>query len=1330
MSQKAISDRADELFNLIEKDNDGIIATFNADALIENPATVADDYQQYADTHISIGDTGGFEDRCYDQLVNVDNPTKGYLYGPFGYGKTSTAINIWHILTEKDIIAVPPFTVKSFSGIMRATYGWMRYQLETEAPGYEDRLEEIREEYLEKEIEDLAAEKLEQHKVSSDVDELVRMFEEMEQSNELELQIKPNTLIDFFDECTELALDAGFDGVVVIGDEFQQYFKSADSRQDAEAQFRDLVQDLKAGVGIRNEFGLLISMPEDTKSRLDAHAGDIINRLEDDNLAINLKNVYGQQFPKTLWDRYASLFEFEDEKYEIINEPALDAMGQISSREDLSDGPRTVIDLFRIALKHYRDKNTTFTALHLAEAYYDGEVRFQGPETKVRTAIHDALGHSTIDTDKKEQFVKLAAVFPEEGIPQDLLNEYELEAAQEAISRKVHGDVITYKAAGYTLVGVTEDDEPIRIEVELARQFWRQYDTNDVNAELAVRALANKVVIGEIFNIESSGELATWGGPVNEFELDEIGQRVYKDTIAGTFDSRYPRRDVSLAVADTANRDEITHYFLGEGFDSPDIAFNFIFKWETNGEQATSYIEEASDREFTFVLNSRKTFDGLPSGLQFLDKAMNPKEVTPFLMLAFAQFIDQNDTEFEAAEQQQIESLQKRLLNKSVQVLFDEDLINNAPIDIRRSGTHAVEELFTTQMEELYPDYETLIVSNQYERLISDYLNFLQELDTVSQRRGRTPVERKKRELADMFNLNKHSALKGRIQRQYSDLMELEEWEGEDAVVTVKLHPFEQEIVEELESGEREEIPAEEVEERAQELGYRSEEFQILTDLLGHRGIIDMNEHNALVLRETTVTKDDAQAVVEECQDLLDTIAELDSDRIPEDLADTVDEAVDRLEKLTDDDGEELEAIKVTADQHWKRRLESIGQDLHKKYRSDCEDLQERITRTQRNLIPRHVDEGIKGQVKFVGALNDIRTDIRGEYQELKQELSEIDEELDTALLDYEEPTVANAEELATRFETLQEEFDSLQEDKQDLEDRADRLQKWRTFTDSVAAVKDQITEFTQTINEDIDEKERIDEFIATVTEDLVSSPEEALSGRNAYKERLDDIQEAFDNRQKKQRDAFDEKRQTLKMILDEAAHGQSRGLDRAAFDIHNPDGSRRQLVEDFQSAYKGQVIEEAEDDLQDAQNDVEYAQIVGSDDRAERDAEQVAAEINQALQRSQQLQRQVERFIFSNIGDETDLGSEGDDLLQTANQLREDAREFLEQRTPEDEDLEELWERITDSSRIEFKELLREYYEDGQEVEPEALLQQVNELFRMNQVDIQISNRRGGGRR
>ena len=249
------------------------------------------------------------------------------------------------------------------------------------------------------------------------------------------------------------------------------------------------------------------------------------------------------------------------------------------------------------------------------------------------------------------------------------------------------------------------------------------------------------------------------------------------------------------------------------------------------------------------------------------------------------------------------------------------------------------------------------------------------------------------------------------------------------------------------------------------------------------------------------------------------------------------------------------------------------------------------------------------------------------------------------------------------------------------------------------------------------------------MTEDLVANPEEALSSRNAYKERLDDIQEAFDTRQKKQRDAFDEKRQTLKTILDEAARGQSRGLDRAAFDIHNPDESRRQLVDDFKSAYKGQVIEEAEDDLQDAQNDVEYAQIVGSDDRAERDAEQVAAEIDQALQRAQQLERQVERFTFSNIEEETDLGTEGNSLLETADQLREDAREFLEQRSPEDEDLEELLGRITETSRIEFKELLREYHEDGEEIEPEDLLQQVNELFRMNQVDIQISSRRGGGR-
>jgi len=51
---------------------------------------------------------------------------------------------------------------------------------------------------------------------------------------------------------------------------------------------------------------------------------------------------------------------------------------------------------------------------------------------------------------------------------------------------------------------------------------------------------------------------------------------------------------------------------------------------------------------------------------------------------------------------------------------------------------------------------------------------------------------------------------------------------------------------------------------------------------------------------------------------------------------------------------------------------------------------------------------------------------------------------------------------------------------------------------------------------------------------------------------------------------------------------------------------------------------------------------------------------------------------------------------------------------------------RIDDHRQVDFKELLMEYHNDGRELSPDDLLNLMNQLFKHNQIDIQISRRHG----
>ncbi|SDG37538.1 hypothetical protein [Halorientalis regularis] len=1323
MSTQTLTENVDDLFDLVRK-SEGIISTFEARSLETEPETVEEEYRRYANTHVSLGDTSEFEQEIYEKVTEQGSPAKGYLYGPYGYGKTSTAVSIWNTLSEQEIIAVPPFTMDSFAAIMRATYGWMRHEFDNKAPDYVDDLDDIHERYLQQELRAVAKQKQDQHDL--DFDKLVQMFEEMEQENNLDLSINADTLIDFFDECTELAQDAGFDALVVVGDEFQEYLNSADNQKDAESRFRQLVFGLHSGAQIRDEFGLFISMPEKTKSTFDSRAEDILNRLQRDNLVLNLQTVYGREFPAELWSRYADRFGFTDEQHDVISEHALTATGEVCSRNDLSNGPRTVIDIFRLALKQYLDTQETFTALDLAEAFYEGDVRYQGSSTKIQSAIGDALDHSAADTPEKQTFLKLCAVFPVEGIPDSVVEEYELEDARESLSKKIHGEVIKVIADGYTLIDVTKRDGPEDVVQQLIRDFWREYSVGHGSAEHAVDALANKLLNEGIFEAKR-GTLDGWtngGGSLNE-----IQHTVYKDQFDGTFDTRFPKRRLNVAVSDDTSQDEIVgeHGSLGEYFGDPDLAFNFVLTWESgDGHEHNSHIKKESDREFTFVLDGRQSFDELPQGLDFLRDAMDPNAVTPFLMLALVQYLEDPNTELDAQQENRVESFQQSLLDQALKALFDETLISNAPVSLRRAGKRAVEGLFTSVMEDLYPDYHTVITSTQYKDMMQDYADFLASLDTISKRRGSETVNEPKEDVAERFGLRKTSPFDGRIRKHYSDLLTVENEEAEEYEVRAELHPLETEIIDRLESGSEDELALAEVEGIAYEKGYRNEEVDVISQFMQARGIVGMNETgDALVIQEADVSVGDVESALSDARELVDTIEELDPDRVPNDVPEQLDDLETDLDQTNPDASEKLEAIHVEA-KYVIDRLEEVGELLHSHHQSECDDLKTKAERKRRSLIPDHLENEVTGGVQFVGGLNDARSELIAEFRAVKSDLTDLIEDLEDARREHNSPTVAAAHDLHQEVEDARNILDSIETDTNDLEEYAEELKRWRTFTDKAANVKQDIKDYSRTFDEALDEEDDIEDFIAQIAERLVENPLDALMNRDAFEERLEHIEESYQQRREQRREVFDAKRETLKTVLDEATEGGTVGLRSATFDVKQPDESRRHLLEDFKSEYESQVLDNAEEKLENAHNEIEYAQIVGVEADTDADPDRVAEEIEQAKAKLRSLRTSLSRFDFQDIDEETELAEEGNELVTEANDLADKARKFRAQSDPEDEPVQDLLHRVENNRGADFKELLMEYHDDGDNIEVDELLERMEQLFKLNQIDIKIMQRRG----
>jgi hypothetical protein len=78
------------------REKDAVIPTYSADVLITSPAIVEVVYSTHASTHMSMGDTSTFVEKLIHWTHHNKGCVIGTIVGRYGYGKTSTAVHLWH----------------------------------------------------------------------------------------------------------------------------------------------------------------------------------------------------------------------------------------------------------------------------------------------------------------------------------------------------------------------------------------------------------------------------------------------------------------------------------------------------------------------------------------------------------------------------------------------------------------------------------------------------------------------------------------------------------------------------------------------------------------------------------------------------------------------------------------------------------------------------------------------------------------------------------------------------------------------------------------------------------------------------------------------------------------------------------------------------------------------------------------------------------------------------------------------------------------------------------------------------------------------------------
>lgn len=830
-----------------------VIHTRLAEQFVNQPHDIESAYNHHFHTHISLGDTDDFARRLVERTINAKTP-KGAVVAPWGYGKTSTLIFSWRACENERVLTVPPFICSSLQDILNATYGWLRYRL---SGTWHGELDSVYAQYGRAAFD----ERVKLYAAQTGVTEADArtVLEKAQADGSFTPELTASNLMKFLEYASGLVGRAGYRGLIILADELQEFFgKSADVRGNIQ-KLRDVIWWLAAH-GTLN-LGLVLCMPDTTEGMIQQDGQDILDRLKTDRLYLSLRNIYSPDFPTQLWDRYSEIYDAGALADHVMDRNVLTAIGQIATREDLGRGPRTVVDIFQCALRHYDKTGETYTPITLIDDFLTGQISFDMQTNPIRFAVEDALSllKNQITSEAHRQAVKLWAAFPEHGCRDEVLEAYGAKTAAHELAEMhgVHGPLLTYQSVGYTLRKLATFTPGGTAVERIARDFWLNYSEADPKWAEAAEFAFIEFVLPRVFEKRKTA----WGN----WELTRTINKGYSGRLTGTFADQYPARKLDIQVATSSDRIEPRRSDARS-----DFQFDFVLT-TIKGEQSSrdpGRIETVAGnpRWFRFTLNlGNHSLAGaaLPQDLRNLKSSLNPNFLTPQLMLAFANYARgwekaKPDNHILESERGALNTIVESMINYSVQVLFSDGLKASFGQRLDFAGIQIIREIFVLACRTAWPEgtYHPLLTLSQ--RAFDDYLSALGKLQ-LREKRGDTPLrERNKGKLALLFGIDSHKTFENRAKNDYADLMTYKDLGGDQAQVQLQLHPLEASVLNEMNTGQslyrasgREVVAlrGERFLEIANIAGYRDEEAAMVLRLLLGRELVGKDDKTGLLFR-------------------------------------------------------------------------------------------------------------------------------------------------------------------------------------------------------------------------------------------------------------------------------------------------------------------------------------------------------------------------------------------------------------------------------------------------------------------------------------------------
>ncbi len=800
-----------------------IADTISGSAARENPKQTLEHYNYLANQFWLSSKVSDVADNVFSGIQR-GYTTWGSLSGPYGFGKTASAIALWAHARDSGFLAIPPLSCTNFNELATGIAALAGVQ----NPEIKRQVDQLFRDVFTAGLNPMVQADAKRYAVPSQ--KVRKIYRDKFSAGQFTVDSHPHRTVEFLSKLGELATE-NTKGLVIILDELQQLLGPLDAR--AIVQFREFVWGMRTE---RSSCGIILLLDSLLEARLERWASDILHRIRESGPALQLTDIYTREFPTWLWNKFSSNGK-QTSPFPLtaLSENVLTSLGQFVERPDLANGPRTVVDVFSRSVIHYQETKSSYDIPNLVDDIHKGKFRYFGENATVQSILIETLSDEWIlENEERKKLVRTLAAFPQ-GCPKEIL--------YDQFSDKTQIEKVRYELFDSLLVELSEGMALERLQrVRRTRTNWEQilarcWEKLPAFDVLAAHApdMIRQVLVPKLFP-EGTPTKPIWES------LSDESSAVLTDwyTFRGTFDDNYPQREVALCVTD--KEPELW---------PEDVDVSIALVCDTNIDPDVASRSELLDKnEGSCILMRlpilKPLVDRIPTDLQHYEKYIQPEPFRPITILAALYDLeallgnpignpDDKDTPLLPEEQIEMEKrkafieividfILRELLNGTV------DIETAAPISLR--GPELLRALFTQACRRRFPQYQTLATTAKWQDVLSDYREGLKSGLSPAECQGRKEIVMPKAEVYETLFSQMSTAAGDSFIKKLGPFVQRKN-NSESFSLRLAMHPAEDALIGYLKRLPSQQfIPFDAAVEFLRHLGYTKTETQEIVEIL------------------------------------------------------------------------------------------------------------------------------------------------------------------------------------------------------------------------------------------------------------------------------------------------------------------------------------------------------------------------------------------------------------------------------------------------------------------------------------------------------------------